>query len=205
MRLGFTLIELLVTIVLFSLLLATSLYSFRFVSLNIRNINNTNPKMAMNYNILRDSIGSIYPYIDTEIEEKDFSKRFNFYFNANKQKCRFISTTGIFYKGLTLIELSIEENKLLYKEGKIFDKKIDYRYLNKIVLNKSIKLFSEIKDASFSFLNKGKVTSTYLHKLPEFIFLHFVQNKRNYDYKFKIKAHNKLRLEKIIFRHLERR
>jgi len=56
MRRAFTLIELLVTIVLFTLLLATALYSFRFASLDIRNINNTNPQKAMHYNQVRDAI-----------------------------------------------------------------------------------------------------------------------------------------------------
>ena len=202
MRLGFTLIELLVTIVLFSLLLSISLYSFRFVSINIHNINNTNPKQAINYTLLRDTISSIYSYIDTEREENHISKSYFFYFNGNEKKCRFITKSGIFTKRLSLVELRFENNTLFYYESKVFNKDINYRYLDKVYLSKKIKLLSNIRKFSFHYNNEKK--SSFYKDIPSFIIIKFKKNKRYYQYKFKIKSYNKLRLKRIIFRYLER-
>jgi len=205
MRLGFTLIELLITIILFSLLLATSLYSFRFISINVHNINNTNPQTAINYSLLRDTIASIYPYVDTDIKEKKTFKRYYFYFYGSEKKCRFITKSGIFYKGITLVELSFKDNILWYKEGKVFDRKKDYRKLNTLFLDKKLKLLVDIEEFSFNYSSKNVMESTYNKTLPKFITLKFKKDKHKLQYIFKLRANNTERLEKIINRYLERK
>jgi hypothetical protein len=159
--------------------------------------------MAMTYNLLRDTISSIYPYIHTDVNIKNPSKRFYFYFYGNNNRCRFISTSGISFKGINLIELEIKDNKLFYKEGNVFGEKIDYRYLDKIILDDNLTLLVGIEKAKFSYIDSKKMKLDNMESIPDFINLKFTKDKRIFTYKFKIKAHNQLRLEKIIARHLE--
>jgi len=197
-KLGFTLIELLVTIVLFSLLLATALYSFRFISINIRNINNTNPQLAMNFDLLNDIFSATYYYIDTDKSKFEGRKRYFYYFHGKKDTCRFISNSSLFYNQLVVVQISFKDKKFIYEEGKIFDKKINYKVLDKIKLTKKITLLKNIDKLNFKYNRKGKVSLSLHNKIPESIEIKFQKNAQWYDYIFLVKAKNRTKLEVII-------
>lgn len=195
---AFTLIELLVTIVLFSLLLATALYSFRFISINIRHINNTNPQRAMNFNFLKDVFSSTYYYIDTDEKVKKGRNRFYHYFEGSKKSCRFISNASVFYDELVVVQLTVKNNKLLYEEGKIFAKNIDYKKINTIKLTQKIKILENIEALNFSYERKGRKNNVISKKIPDKVQINFQKNKKNYSYIFSIKSNNTLNLETLI-------
>ena len=200
---GFTLIELLVTIVLFSLMLATALYSFRFISINIRNVNNTNPKRAINYDLLRATFNSIYYYIDSNSQEIDIDKRLYFYFHGESNSCRFISKSAIFYNEIVIAELSFKDKKLWYKESKIFDKKLDYKKLDKIKMDKEFLVLDNIEKFNFKYtFNNGNVDKI-VKKIPKLITFNFKSNSKNYSYIFSVKSNNRERLERLKFERKE--
>ena len=189
---AFTLIELLVTIVLFSLLLATSLYSFRFVSINIRNINNSNPQDAINYALLRNSIGSIYAYVQRK--DSVIDKNFYYYFQGENNKCRFTTLSPLFFSGIAMGELSVVDNKLLYKEGEIFDKDVDYSKLDTIRLPKEIVVVDNISDIKIVYYLDSKKYLHIEHKIPNLIKIKFVKYGEDKEYLFSIKSDNKEQL-----------
>ncbi len=191
---AFTLIELLVTIVLFSLLLATSLYSFRFVSINIKNINNTNPKKAINYALLRGSISSIYPYVN---KESSINSNFYVYFKGESIKFRFITISPVFYKKIAIAELSFIDNKLVYKEGKIFDKEVDYSNLDMIDLSQKIVISDNVSDVRFFYYIEGKEELTMKETIPNLIKIKFIQYGQEKEYIFSINSNSKGRLNMI--------
>ena len=194
-RLAFTLIELLVTIVLFSLLLATALYSFKFISINIKNINNTNPQRAMNFNFLRDVFSSTYYYIDTDEKANKGNVRFYHYFKGRKESCRFISNASVFYDELVIVQLTLVDGVLLYEEGKIFSKKIDYKKIDKIKLTQKIKILKNIDKLNFSYISNGKRSLEISKNIPDSLEINFEKNGKKYRYLFSIKSSNKLKLE----------
>lgn len=195
---GFTLIELLVTIVLFSLLLATALYSFRFISINIRNINNTNPQEAMNFNLLKDVFSATYAYIDTDKNKFVGRERYSYYFYGKKNSCRFISNSSLFYNEMVVVQLTFQKKKLIYEEGRIFDKNINYQMLNKIKLTHKITLLKNIETLNFKYYKKGKNLSAIDKKIPESIELNFTRKLQKYTYFFVPKSNNATLLETLI-------
>lgn len=192
---AFTLIELLVTIVLFSLLLATSLYSFRFVSINIKNINNSNPKKAINYTLLRGAISSIYPYV--EIDTTINNNNFYCYFKGDSLKFRFITLSPIFYKTIAIAEVSFIDNKLIYREGKIFDKEVDYSKLDSIHLTKKIVISDNVSDVKFLYYIEGKKELTTKEKIPNLITIKFIHYRKEREYVFTINSNATGRLNMI--------
>jgi prepilin-type N-terminal cleavage/methylation domain-containing protein len=200
---GFTLIELLVTIVLFSLLLATALYSFRFISINIRNINNTNPKKAINYDLLRGAFNSVYYYIDSNSDEIDIDKRLYFYFYGETNKCRFITKSSIFYNRIVIAELSYKDKELWYKESKIFDKKIDYKHLDKIKMDKKFLVLSNIEELKFRYTFNSNESDYLEKKIPNFVAIEFKSNLKDYSYLFYIKSENIENLKRLKFERKE--
>ncbi|HIP11353.1 MAG TPA: type II secretion system protein [Arcobacter sp.] len=202
-RRGFTLIELLVTIVLFSLLLGTALYSFRFISINIRNINNTNPQKAINYDLLRGVFNSIYCYIDSDSEELDIDKKFYFYFYGEANKCRFITKSSLFYKEIALGQLRYENDELWYEESKIFDKSIDYRSLDTIKMEKKVLILKGIKEMKFIYKFNNQSSSELRKKIPQLVSITFKDKLKEYEYSFCVKSNKVEELERLKFNRKE--
>ena len=187
---AFTLIELLVTIVLFSLLLGTALYSFRFISINIKNINNTNPKTAIYYSLIRDSIASMYFYVEVDEKTKNPNKKFYHYFEGKKDECFFITSSAFFSRELSMVHLFYSKKKLWYEEGKIFGDEIDYKNLNSIPLNKKLLLLDNVKKLSFTYFINDKKYQTISRKIPDLIQIKIEHLFNKKEYMFSIKSHN---------------
>jgi len=198
-RKGFTLIELLVTIVLFSLLLGTALYSFRFISINMRNINNTNPQKAINYDLLRGVFNSIYYYIDSNSKEMDIDKKFYLYFYGEANKCRFITKSALFYKEIALGQLRYENEELWYEESKIFDKSLDYRSLDTIKMEKKVLILRGIKKMQFIYKFDTHSSSEIRKKIPQLVSINFKDKRKEYHYSFSIKSNNLEKLKRLKF------
>ena len=187
---AFTLIELLVTIVLFSLLLMTALYSFRFISLNIKNINNTNPQKAINYDLVRNVIGSLYYYVAVDKKEMALNKRTYHYFEGKEKECFFITMSPLYSTGLAMVHLKYEDSKLWYEEGKLFTKGVDYMSLNNIPLSHKFIILDNIKDVVFSYRVGQKNRQNISRHIPEMISLKIEEEQKKKRYIFKIKSNN---------------
>jgi len=198
MRKAFTLIELLVTIVLFSLLLATSLYSFRFISLNIRNINNTNPQEAIYYELLRNVIGSIYYYVEKD-EKNDGSEDFYHFFKGTSSECFFISKSALFNKRLVMIHLKYDNGLFIYEEGEIFKKNINYLDLENIPFTIKKVIKKNLKRVDFSYIEKEKEKEKIYRYIPDVIKIRLEDNRNISEYFFRIKSDNYSYLKNVKF------
>ena len=194
MEKAFTLVELLVTIILFSLLLVVALYSFRFASLDIKNVNNTNPKEAIYYSKLRDAISSIYPYVDVDIKEKDKYKAVHYFFKGQKNECFFITSSGLFFQELVLSHLYFDDKRLWYEEGIIFDKNVDYKNLESISLTHRIMIADNLDKLSFSYVSSNQTVSKLKNILPTLITIEMFKGEDKKNYLFSISSDNTLRL-----------
>lgn len=197
MKKAFTLIELLVTIVLFSLLLATALYSFNFITINIRNINNTNPKEAIYYDLLRRVIGSIYYYVELDETIRDKNKRYYHYFKGTQKDFYFITTSSLYSERMVIAHLKYEKRKLIYEEEELFKKEINYLKLEDIIFSKKKTIFSELKEMSFSYYYDNKEHKSVYRRIPKMITIKVKNNKVSKRYIFKIQANNDLYIENI--------
>ncbi len=196
---AFTLIELLVTIVLFSLLLAVALYSFRFASMDIKSINNTNPQEAIDYYMIRRAIHSLYPLVDIDKNETNQLKAVHYFFNGDKEECSFITDRGVFFNGVVLGHLYFKENQLLYEEGKIFDKGIDYKELYKIPFLHKVSILKNIDKLEFSYLSlDNRLYSNYKNNIPISISIKFIQNKKSKKYYFFVGIDNQRRKSTVL-------
>ena len=200
MKKAFTLIELLVTIVLFSLLLAVALYSFRFASMDIRSINNTNPKNAINYYLIRSAINSIYPYVEIDKNNSSLTKNIHYFFIGDKTETYFITSKGLFFdNNIVLGHLYFLENQLWYEEGKIFGKGINYKELNKIIFSRKILILDNITNLSLFYLSSDKkVYFEYKNKIPLAISIKFTESKKNREYYFFIGMDSEKRLNTVL-------
>jgi prepilin-type N-terminal cleavage/methylation domain-containing protein len=195
---AFTLIELLVSIVLFSLLLATAFYSFRFISLNMRNINNSNPKTVVYYSLLRNVIGSMYHYVELDETEKDKEKAYYHFFEGKKEECFFISNAPIYSSRLSMVHIFYKNNELWYEEGEVFKKNVNFLNLKKIPLHNKLMILKNLENVSFSYFMNHEKYETILREIPSLINLKITKQNRIILYSFAIKSDNNKHLEQII-------
>ncbi|NOZ91563.1 MAG: type II secretion system protein [Epsilonproteobacteria bacterium] len=201
---GFTLIELLVTIVLFSLLLVTALYSFRFISLNIRNINNTNPQKAVNFSLLRSSINSIYYYVEVDKNELDINKKIFYFFEGKKDECYYITNSPLFSKRLSIVHLVFKDSTLWYEEGEIFRKGVDYLNLKSVPRDNKFSILKDIQKFSFEYVSKQNTKNKLINKIPNLISIIFTKKSKKYQYYFVIKSNNQRDRASVLSREGER-
>lgn len=194
MKMAFTLIELLVTIILFSLLLVVALYSFRFASLDIKSINNTNPKEAIYYHELRNAISSIYPYVDIDDKEQNRYKSVHYFFKGSDKECFFITSRGVFFRELVIGHLYYKYKSLWYEEGVIFDENIDYKRLYSIPMIHKVKIIENIKEVRFSYVYTSKVVKELTNQLPSLITIDMFKGEVHKSYYFALNINNTLRL-----------
>lgn len=199
-RSAFTLIELLVTIVLFTLLLATALYSFRFASLDIRNINNTNPQKAIYYDKLRDAISSLYPYVDYNPKEPNIYIAYSHFFEGTAKECYFVSSSGFFYEGLVLSHFFYEEGALWYEEGKVFTPTTDYSNLKSIPFQKKVLIEDAISEFFFLYVSSQGATKELSREIPTFLQLVFEKKSKQKVYSFDIHSNQNSNLARTINR-----
>jgi len=197
MKKAFTLVELLVTIILFSLLLVVALYSFRFASIDIKNVNNTNPKLAIYYHQLRNAISSIYPYIDVDKREPNKRKSVHYFFEGKSDECFFTTSSGLFSRELVIVHLYYKEKKLWYEEGVIFKETINYKELKNILFTHKITILDNLDKFSFSYKLINQEFKVLKYTIPTLISINTIQGKKEKKYIFAIQSNNNQRLELV--------
>jgi hypothetical protein len=164
----------------------------------MRNINNTNPKRAVYYDLLRKTINSIYFYVEIDEKEDNNDKKFYHYFQGKKNECSFISSSSFYSKRLSKIHIVYKDNKLWYEEGEIFGKNLDYLDLNHIPLDKRVLIMDNLKNVSFSYLSGKKEFQELFKKIPSLINITIQDQVKTRIYTFITKSDNNKHLEKII-------
>jgi hypothetical protein len=162
--------------------------------LDIKNVNNTNPKEAIYYNKLRDAISSIYPYIDIDTKEENKYKAVHYFFKGQKKECFFTTSSGFFFQELVISHLYYEDKRLWYEEGIIFDKNIDYKKLETIPLTHKIIIANDLDKLSFSYLSLNQIVSKLKNKFPTLITIEMFKGEDKRIYSFSLSSRNTLRL-----------
>jgi len=189
-RLAFSLIEVLVAMVIVSLITTTGMFAFKMSLNQIDRQSSLTFEEAMHFTQLKNLINGTYFYI---IEEKDpyniTQFDYKYLFQKDEHEITFVSDAPIYGKKLSLINLKINNNTLIYKETPIYSKESDYKH--PLFSKKTTKhiLFKNINNAKFTYeepidLPQDKYFTTKIQKL---IKLEFEKNNEHMTYIFDIK------------------
>jgi len=168
--------------------------------MDIRSINNTNPKKAMYYSMLRSTIASIYPYVDVDQEEAEEAKAVHYFFKGTKEECYFVSARGIFFQNIILGHLYFKEQELIYEENKIFGKDINYKKLDHILFKNRIVIVKNFEEIGFSYLYSNQVHQEFIDKIPSVIAIKMIRGDYRQEYYFGIGMDNTIRKNIIMNR-----
>jgi prepilin-type N-terminal cleavage/methylation domain-containing protein len=179
---AFTLIELLVVIMLLSLLVATSMFAFKFLISRSSNTSVVLPKRAIHYELLNQSISGIYPYVVEKKEDFDEPK-LEYFFNAKKNFFSYITTNPIYYEESCIAKVYYTDSSLFYSESPLYHAKQNYKKPE--ILTDPVFQTRLLEDISKFTINYSILEAS---SIPAKISVHITHNEKEYTWIFSPKT-----------------
>lgn len=166
---AFTLVEVLVAIILFSLLMSISLFSFKFFINKLDNVETSNPEKVISYEYLNNSISGLYFY----------PKEKSYFFQKDNNSITYVTNNSIYYSEIVIAKIEFKDDKLYYFESKLYDKK--QNFLDPKILENSFNylILDNIKDFNIKLDN-------IKDSIPSLITFTFTKNNNLNTWIFKV-------------------
>ena len=186
---GFSLIEVLVAMVIVSLITTTGMFAFKLAVNQIDRQSSLTFNEAMQFTQLKNLFNGTYFYVKEKKELINMIeiKSYEYVFDKDEKEITFISDAPIYSKHLSLINLKIVEDKLIYKEEAVYSKNQDYK--KPVFMEETVEheLLRGMTNAKFSYEKPNDLPKGIDSKIPKLVTLHFRKNKTDFSYIFDIK------------------
>lgn len=190
---GFTLLELLVSIAIFSLLIATVAYSFRFSTDIIKYLNLPYAEDIQRFTKLRDSLKSIFYYAGEKKNIYDKDRIFFYYFYGDNKEIKYITAKPVLQKSLAVARLYYDSGSLYLEEYPVYDRDNDYK--NPQIPSNRIgerdlktKIIDDIQDLQIYYYRDEKQIFNVNEEIPTIIKMKIRKSDKEQEFYFKIKS-----------------
>lgn len=195
---AFTLVEMLVVIVLLTMLIATAVFSYKNMIINLKHTKRDNYKKLFSFYQLRSSVSAMTYYAlykEEKIELRE-SDAYYYFFEGDSSSMRYITTNPIYSKQTSVASLSCYEDTLVYAETLLYDSQ---NYLQPQILDDAQKLvlYQNIEDCKLDYIYEGSEVVSLQNDLPQLVHVSFVEDKKERDYYIKVRS-NRDNLKLII-------
>lgn len=166
-RRAFTLLEMLIAVLLLTLLVATAVYSFRFVLLNLSKQQFSGINRLLEYTQLRGSIASMrYYVVDNYDSFSNPMNQLHYFFKGNPKQMVYITQNPVFSNSTAVAKVECKDKKLLYTEEPLY-RRIDFTQ-PKVLKDSSQKvLFSKLLNCEFIYHKNRQTQSQLEETLPD--------------------------------------
>jgi len=186
---AFSLIEVLVAMVIVSLITTTGMFSFKLAINQIDRQSSLSFDEPIHFSQLKNLFNATYFY--TEEKKEQFTPaelfEYKYLFRKSENEITFVSSAPIYSKKLSLVNLKIIDNKLMYKEEEIYNPKQDYKKPIFLEDTSEHELLTDIKNAKFTYEKPIDLPADISSRVPKLVKLEFVRNDVDFTYIFDIK------------------
>ncbi len=197
-RSGFSLVEVLVAMVIVTLITTTGMFSFKLAMDQVDRQSTLTFDEPMRFSQLMNLFNATYFYV---LEKRDefFPERFeyNYLFERGDKEITFVSDAPIYSNKLSLVNLKIEDERLIYKETPVYDSKQNYKEPVFAEEVDEYTVLNSIKNAKFTYEEAIDLPKDLKSKIPKLVILEFEKNDIPYKYIFDIK-YNYYNLKKFL-------
>lgn len=138
---------------------------------------------------MRSLIAATYPYVVYATDDfQTYRYHYSFFYQGDAKKVTFISASPIYSQALSVVELTIQNEQLFYRESPLYT--TDTNFLKpKIAEDADMHLlFGDLKNALFSYENNQTITQETKETLPNQLILNFEKSGTEYRYIFHIQS-----------------
>lgn len=186
---AFTLIEVIVTLLISSMILLGGVFSLKHLIASLSKNTSTFPNNAVIYANVRSLIASTYPYVVYATDDfQTYRYHYSFFYQGDAKKATFISASPIYSQVLSVVELTIQDEKLFYRESPLYA--TDANFLKPKIADDADThtLFADLKNAAFSYENNQTITNETKETLPSQLILNFEKSGIEHKYIFHIQT-----------------
>ncbi|MGD9654053.1 MAG: type II secretion system protein J [Sulfuricurvum sp.] len=204
-RPAFTLIEVLVTLAISSMILLIGTVAMKFMVTSLAKNMSTLPARGLIYSQIRSVVASTFPYVIYSKKTFDPNRYdYRFFYEGDEKKVLFATESPLFSNRLSIVELTLDNHRLIYKESSLYGDSSNY--LAPSIGNdaQTVVLMDNLDSASFSYETDQSSASKISGEIPNRIKLTYTRDHQNIEYYFGIQndykhyiLHVRRRLENI--------
>jgi len=185
---GFSLIEVLVAMVIVSLITTTGMFAFKLAINQIDRQSSLTFDEPMRFTQIKNLFNATYFYVEEKNDKFRIDEfEYIYKFNKNEREITFVSNAPIYTKQISLINLKIQDRKLMYKEEPIYTERQNYKAPVFFNDTREYEILNEISNASFSYEDAIDLPKEISLNIPKIIKLNFLKNNIQYTYIFDTK------------------
>lgn len=184
---AFTLIEVLVTLAISSMILLIGTVSMKFMVTSLAKNSSTIPSSALAYTQIRSTVAATFPYVIYVKKPFDSTKNdYHFFYEGNSDSIRFISEAPLRSRVLSVVELSLSNHQLTYKESPLYA--LDSNYLSPSLSSNpyTLTLLDKIDNGQWQYETNSSVSTRMSGDIPKRLKLSFEDKGKKYVYIFEI-------------------
>lgn len=175
-REAFSLVEMLIAVILITLLIGLAIFGLKYQLMAIHKTKKIGINKVIKYNQLISSIESMKYYIVDDYDTLNYPmKNLHPYFNGTSSEISFITENPLFSRDIVLVQLKCEENKLLYREEKLYENMDFLRpQLKEQIPEKTF--YKDLDKCSFRYILQNKEYEILQDKIPSSVIINLYKN-----------------------------
>lgn len=188
-HLAFTLIEVLVTLAISSMILLMGTLSMKFMVTSLSKNTSTLPLDGIIYTQIRSVVASTFPYV--VYSKKTFEPNrydYHLFYEGDDKKVLFITESPLFTSRPSIVELSLVNKQLIYKESLLYDPSADYLTPAIATGTHTLILMDNLDDAAWSYETNQTSSTKISGEIPKRLKLTYARNKIRMNYTFEIQT-----------------
>ncbi len=173
------------------MLIAMSLYAFKFAAKELKREKSVIMQKAIDYNFLRSIIGSAYFYVIEKYDKFKVKERPDMYylFDGRKDELYFVTSSPLKAKTIALAHIFVKDEGIYYEESPVYD--FEQNFKNPVILEGSLRkeLFGDVEDVKLSYIKSdGKKVSKIYGDMPRGVELEFRVKDKKFKYYFALNS-----------------
>lgn len=178
----------LISVLLLTLLIATAVYSFRFVLLNISKQKFSGIDTLLVYTQLRGSLESMqYHVIDSYDSFLNPMNQLHYFFKGGEKEIIYITQNPVFSDFISVVDLKCKDKKLLYTEEPLY-KRIDFTQPTILEDSQKKILYSKLVSCGLVYHKNKQIKSHLENTLPDSVEVKLATDKEMLNFYVNVKT-----------------
>lgn len=196
---AFSLVEMLVAVVILTLLIGVAIFSFKHQLIAISKTKKIAIDKAITFKQLKSSLESMTYYVVNVYDTLNQPmKDLNYYFKGTKKEVMYITQSPLFSTEDSVVQLKCDDEKLLYKEEKLYGR-IDFLRPSLLEDSRELIMYNDLSKCEIQYYINNEKKDNLQNILPDAVEVKIELNNESNDIYVKVKNDNNTSIDYVYF------